>query len=66
MGACLQDLYVYISESQLFNLGEALRNKETPFWFEEEIAYGDWTGGIYKDGSYMKTGQITLSPVRTL
>ena len=59
----LQDIYVYISEDEHFELNEALARKETPFWTEEEIVYGDWYGGFFKDGSYIKNGQVKLSQV---
>lgn len=54
---------MYISEDQDFNLGEALEQREEPFWFEEEILYGDWYGGPFGDGSYIKQSQIKLSEV---
>ena len=51
---------MYISESETFN---DFDNPNALFWLEEELIYGDWTGGPNGDGSYIKSGQIPISEV---
>ena len=55
-----QDLYVYISEDEVFT---DFDNKAALFWQEDDLFYGDWTSGFNGDGSYEKFGKITLSEV---
>lgn len=57
----LQDLYVYISES----------DREPDYdrdlvWNELGIIYGDWTGGPQKDSSYELKTRIIPSDVSSL
>ena len=56
-------MYVYISEKSTFN---DFDDESALFWLEEQVVYGDWTGGVQGDGSYVKTGQITVSEVSLL
>lgn len=53
------DLYAYISEKEVFDDFKL----ESLFWIEEELEYGDWTSGLHKDGTYVKTGKIKATPV---
>ena len=53
-------MYVYINEQDIFT---EFDNPKALFWLEEELMYGDWQSGLYKDGSYTKQGQITISEV---
>jgi len=54
-------MYIYISEQEKFN---NFSDKSALFWFEEELQYGDWSGGPNGDGMYEKSGQIEISEVR--
>jgi hypothetical protein len=56
----LQDFYVYISEQEFFT---DFDNKAALFWLEEDLVYGDWTGGMFGDGTHEKKGTLKLSAV---
>uniref|UniRef100_A0A8B9HEM0 CLPTM1 regulator of GABA type A receptor forward trafficking n=1 Tax=Astyanax mexicanus TaxID=7994 RepID=A0A8B9HEM0_ASTMX len=45
----LMDLYVYISENEVFS---DFNNTEALFWFQRDLVYGDWTTGEGGDGCY--------------
>ena len=51
---------MYINELESF---VDFKDKKTLIWLEEDLAYGDWTGGLYSDGSYVLKGQIEISEV---
>ena len=51
---------MYISEQEFFT---DFNNKDALFWLEEDIVYGDWTGGMNGDGTFEKKGQLTISEV---
>jgi len=53
-------MYIFISEEEYFT---NFKDPSKLFWLEEEIVYGDWTGGIFGDGSYVKKGEIPVSKV---
>ena len=53
-------MYIFISEEEYFT---SFKDPSKLFWLEEEIVYGDWTGGIFGDGSYVKKGEIPVSKV---
>ena len=55
-------MYVYISEQEDF---KDFLNPDALFWLEEEIVYGDWTGGFAGDGSYTHSGQYEVPEVST-
>jgi hypothetical protein len=61
MYAVLQDMYVYVSESDDF---EDFKNKEALFWVQKGLTYGDWESGPNGDGSYEISGQVQASEVR--
>ncbi|KAI0210510.1 Cleft lip and palate transmembrane protein 1-like [Lamellibrachia satsuma] len=54
----MMDMYIFISEEEYFT---NFKNPDKLFWMEEEIVYGDWTGGIFGDGTYIKKGEIPIS-----
>ncbi|KAK2191759.1 hypothetical protein NP493_46g04029 [Ridgeia piscesae] len=54
----IMDMYIFISEEEYFT---NFKDPSKLFWLEEEIVYGDWTGGIFGDGSYVKKGEIPVS-----
>ncbi len=53
-------MYVYISEQNKFN---DFNDRNSLFWLEEELEYGDWTSGLNQDGVYTKEAEISLSEV---
>ena len=53
-------MYVYLSENEFF---DDFDNKDALFWSEEEMTYGDWTGGENGDGTYEISTQIKPSEV---
>ena len=57
-----QDLYVFVSEQERF---KDFKNPASLFWLEEELVYGDWTSGPNSDGSFMKSGQLPISEVKS-
>lgn len=52
-------MYIYVTETEKL----ADYGTETLFWLEEELEYGDWTGGPTGDGVFEKSGQIDISEV---
>ena len=54
------DMHVYISESDRFT---DFGNQSALFWKLENIEYGDWYGGVNKDGLFYQDGRIDLTPV---
>lgn len=57
---CSQDLYVYISENEIF---ADFNNTEALFWFQQDLVYGDWTTGDSGDGCYEHYKELELSEV---
>ena len=51
---------MYISEQELFT---DFNNKDALFWLEEDLVYGDWTSGMFGDGTYEKRATLKLSDV---
>ncbi|CAH1792887.1 unnamed protein product [Owenia fusiformis] len=51
------DMYMFISEDEDLKSFDV----EDAWWVEEDLIYGDWTGGPFGDGSYVKKGQIEAS-----
>uniref|UniRef100_A0A6Q2WXP9 CLPTM1 regulator of GABA type A receptor forward trafficking n=1 Tax=Esox lucius TaxID=8010 RepID=A0A6Q2WXP9_ESOLU len=45
----LMDLYVYISEDEVFS---DFNNTRSLFWFQRDLVYGDWSTGVDGDGCY--------------
>ena len=50
------DLYVYLTESEHFT-----DFSSDLFWLEEDLSYGDWTGGLNEDGTYEKSANVQFS-----
>ena len=57
------DMHVYVSESERFT---DFSNQSALFWKLENIEYGDWYGGVNKDGLFYQDGRIELTPVSCL
>uniref|UniRef100_A0A672RVK9 CLPTM1 regulator of GABA type A receptor forward trafficking n=1 Tax=Sinocyclocheilus grahami TaxID=75366 RepID=A0A672RVK9_SINGR len=57
----LMDLYVYISENEIFT---DFNNTEALFWYQQDLVYGDWTTGELGDGCYEHYLELGLSEVR--
>lgn len=57
----LQDLYVYISEEEVFS---DFNNTESLFWFHRDLVYGDWTMGENGDGCYEHYKELDIPEVR--
>ena len=51
---------MYISEQEFFT---DFNNKDALFWLEEDLVYGDWTGGMNRDGTFEKKGTLKISDV---
>uniref|UniRef100_A0A671PL08 Cleft lip and palate transmembrane protein 1 homolog n=1 Tax=Sinocyclocheilus anshuiensis TaxID=1608454 RepID=A0A671PL08_9TELE len=54
----LMDLYVYISENEIFT---DFNNTEVLFWYQQDLVYGDWTTGESGDGCYEHYLELGLS-----
>ena len=55
-------MYVYISEQENFTTFD----QNSLLWLEDDLVYGDWTGGPNDDSSYEMNAQIPVSDVRIL
>jgi len=54
----LMDMYIYVTETEMF---QEYNDANALFWMVEELEYGDWTGGIFGDGIFTRSGQLTIS-----
>ncbi|XP_016124036.1 cleft lip and palate transmembrane protein 1 homolog [Sinocyclocheilus grahami] len=54
----LMDLYVYISENEIFT---DFNNTEALFWYQQDLVYGDWTTGESGDGCHEHYQELDLS-----
>ena len=57
----LQDMYVYITETESFD--DKFADAGALFWVAEELEYGDWTAGAEGDGTFSRSGLIPISEV---
>uniref|UniRef100_A0A3Q2CFI3 CLPTM1 regulator of GABA type A receptor forward trafficking n=1 Tax=Cyprinodon variegatus TaxID=28743 RepID=A0A3Q2CFI3_CYPVA len=55
---CLQDLYVYVSQEEVFT---DFNNTDALFWFNRDLVYGDWTTGESGDGCYHHNKELEIS-----
>lgn len=56
----LQELNVYLTEWEDFDV---LRDHANVVW-NEDLVYGDWTGGPQRDGTRMSTVDVAVPEVR--
>ncbi|CAG0880629.1 unnamed protein product [Darwinula stevensoni] len=52
------DMYVFLSENIDF---EDFNNSQALLWLQEDLVYGDWTGGPSGDGTFTRSFQIEAS-----
>ncbi|KAG2469305.1 CLPT1 protein, partial [Polypterus senegalus] len=53
----LMDLYIYISEDELFT---DFNNTDLLFWSQTDLVYGDWTSGENADGCYEHYDELSI------
>lgn len=60
MSPSLQDLYVYLSQEEVFS---DFNNTEALFWFHRDLVYGDWNTGENGDGCYEHYKEMDIPEV---
>uniref|UniRef100_A0A8C8GF27 Cleft lip and palate transmembrane protein 1 n=1 Tax=Oncorhynchus tshawytscha TaxID=74940 RepID=A0A8C8GF27_ONCTS len=57
----LMDLYVYISQDEVFS---DFNDTQSLFWFHRDLVYGDWNTGDEGDGCYEHSLDLDIQEVR--